>query len=265
MAYAAQTAAAFGLRVGVVTSAVPDDQVLHALPVSAQLQLVPAAQTTTFENRYTPAGRQQVIRALAAPLDSSSIPPAWTAARLVHLAPVAGEVDAALLALFPNALKLMTIQGWLRGWDAAGHVHFKHWIDAAALRQADFVVCSEEDFATQPDLETIYAQAAARLIVTRAARGGSCYVNGLRTEFSAPAVQQLHPTGAGDVFAAALFCAYWLLRGDLRGALSVAAHLAALSVTRAGLASAPTPQEARQALLALGRGDDDEHHDAWGG
>jgi sugar/nucleoside kinase (ribokinase family) len=79
--------------------------------------------------------------------------------------------------------------------------------------------------------------------VTRGADGADLYADGGPAEsFSGIAAREVDPTGAGDVFAAAFLC--WLERtGDARGAVSFANHVAACSVERIGVESAPTVKQ----------------------
>lgn len=251
VSYAARTARACGLRVGVVTSAAPDEPLLSELSPYAHLECQPAPSTSTFENVYTPAGRVQYVRGAALPLTEAHIPPAWKAAPLVHLAPLTGEIDPRLAAVFPNATVMLTLQGLLRRWDASGRVHFKRLRDLGALEQIDLVVLSEEDIAEAPDLERELIAHTRHLVITRAERGGTYYHAGQVFEYSTPGVKLVHPTGAGDVFAAALLASLRHFGGDIKAALQLAAHLGALSVTRVGLAGAPTPREVQHMLARM--------------
>ncbi len=255
VSYAARTAAAFGLRVGILTSAAPTDPLLDKLtPYITELCLIPADATSTFENVYTPQGRQQIIRAVAAPLQAQHIPPTWHDAPLVHLGPLTGEIDPfALLAHFPHARTMLTAQGLLRQWGADGRVHFKRWADQAALAALGWLVLSEEDIATAPGLEATYASATAHTVITRAENGGTYYINGQPHPYTTPQVHATHPTGAGDVFAAGLLASLHLLDGDTQPAIQIAAQLGATAVTRPGWEGAPTPDEI-QAQLAAARG-----------
>ena len=118
--YAALTARALGLRVGIVTShggEVPITE-LGEIPMINY----PAEFSTTFENIQTPAGRKQFIRHLAPALNLNLIPDPWLNAPIVHLAPVAQEVEPSLVRHFPTALIGVTPQGWLRYWDFSGNV-----------------------------------------------------------------------------------------------------------------------------------------------
>lgn len=249
VSYAARAAAAFGLRVGVLTSAAPDEPLLREIePYIHDLQVLPTTTTSTFENIYEPAGRLQYIRGVAAPLSPADIPPDWRAAPLVHLAPLTGEVDPLMARCFPHSTVMLTLQGWLRQWDGSGRVSFKRWFDADILRDIDIVVFSEEDIQEAPELEREFAGVVEHLFVTRAERGGTYYHRGVATAYTTPVVEQVHPTGAGDIFASALLAGAARLQGDVRSAIRVAAQLAAISVTRVGLDSAPTAAEVERAL-----------------
>ncbi len=249
VSYAARVAAAFGLRVGVLTSAALNEPLLREIePYIHDLHVLPAATTSTFENIYEPAGRLQYIRGVAATLSPEAIPPDWRAAPLVHLAPLTGEVHPLMAGCFPHSTVMLTLQGWLRQWDSSGRVSFKRWFDPDILRDIDIVVFSEEDIHEAPELEREFAGVVEHLFVTRAERGGTYYQRGVATSYKTPLVKQIHPTGAGDIFASALLAGAARLQGDVRSAIRVAAQLAAISVTRVGLDSAPTAAEVELAL-----------------
>ncbi len=248
VSYAARTASAFGLRVAVLTSAAAGEPLLDELTPYAEIVTLPAEQTTTFENIYEPSGRKQFIRGVAAPLKAANIPERFLAAPLVHLAPIAGEVDPQIAHLFPDSTVLLTLQGWLRRWDADGFVRFRRWFDRDVLRMINIVVFSEEDILEAPDMEAAFANAVRHLFVTRAERGGTHYIDGTARTYDTPQVELVNPTGAGDIFAASLLASLPRLGYDYDAATRVAAALGALSVTRVGLDSAPTAEEAAGVL-----------------
>lgn len=255
VSYAVRTAHAFGLRVAVVTSTLPDDPVLDEIrPYAHELIVLPAAETTTYENLYTDEGRVQYVRGVAAPIEPGDIPEHFRQAKLVHLAPIAGEINPSVAALFaPEATVLLTLQGWLRRWGADGRVHFRHWFDPAALQHMDVVVFSEEDILESPQMEQEFHGAVEHLFVTRAEKGGTHYHWGTPRPFSTPSVQVVSPTGAGDVFATSLLASLHPLAQDFEKATQVASSLAANAVTRIGLMSAPTPAEVAAALAGVNR------------
>jgi len=127
-AYAALTGRALGLRVGVVTAwggEVPLD-VLDGIKV----QSVPAQRSTTFENKYTPAGRIQHIHHIAPDLSFDNVPEAWRRAPIIHVGPIAGEAKSLVDGKFSSSLVGLTPQGWLRKWDSAGRVGPGDWPEA---------------------------------------------------------------------------------------------------------------------------------------
>ena len=240
-AYAARTARALGCRVGVITSAGAGMDLRQSLSDVLITRLL-APTSTTFENIYTEAGRQQVIHNVARPLGFEALPHDWRA-RLVHVGPVAQECDPALVSGLGEAFVGVTPQGWMRQWDEDGYVSRSRWEEAElVLPYADAVVLSEEDVRGDRSVVTEYAQKTRCLALTQGAAGCTVYAAGQVRHFPAPTVQEVDPTGAGDVFAASLF--YALQRGqDAWAAARFANCVAARSVTRHGIFAAPNPQE----------------------
>jgi hypothetical protein len=249
--YAALTARALGLNVAVLTSAAPDLPLAQIWP-GIPAHCIPSASTTTFENRYNDGQRRQVLRATASKIGPDDIPPRWRQAALVHLGPVAQEVDPALAAEFPSSLVGITPQGWLRAWDESGQVYphsqGKERIGGLLACQngpcPGAVVLSIEDVGGD---EKLVAEWAARtdqplLVVTRGERGATLYVGGKADHIPAPRVRAVDPTGAGDIFAAAFFAGL-LKSGDPHRAARLAVCLASASVMRPGLDGIPTAAE----------------------
>lgn len=252
VSYAARTVKSFGLKTGLLTSAALNEPFCQDLQTYIDSAIyLPGESTSTFENIYTPSGRIQYIRGVAAPIGVSDIPDEWFGAPLVHLAPLTDEVSYDIPRHFPNATVMLTLQGWLRRWDADGRVRFKRWHDPEVLKHIDVVVFSEEDIAEAPELESEFAQTVRHLVVTRAEKGGTYYREGKPISYTTPQVEMVHPTGAGDVFAASLLAALPIMNHDMEKALQVAAHMGAISVTRHFLDGAPTPEEVQETLSAL--------------
>jgi sugar/nucleoside kinase (ribokinase family) len=250
--YAARTANAFGLRVGVFTSTQVDEPLLSNISQSASIYNIAANHTTTFENVYQGAKRHQFVRHVAGQLIVDEIPDSWLNTSIVHLAPLVNEIDPhEVVEKFPHALKLLTLQGLLRQWDDRGLVRYKRWFDADILTQIDYVIFSEDDIATDPQIEHEIVAVAPCVIVTRAERGGTIYRQGKIETYASPRVNVVNPTGAGDVFAAALLSTLHLRDGNLSDAVNVAAKLAANCVARFGLDGVPRIDEVRTVLAAV--------------
>ena len=244
VAYAAPTFAAFGHRVGIVTSAAANEPLLDQLRLYSELIVRPSEQSLTYENVYSEGGRQQYVRATASPIALSDVPDEWMSAPYVHLGPLAGEIDPLEMALgFPAATIMLTMQGLMRRWEAGGLVKFRSWLDEDALKQIDIVIYSEEDVHQFPQLTNEMRGVCQHLVVTNGRNGGTYYHCGESMRYDSLAVEPHDLTGAGDVFAAALLGSLPAVGGDVANAVRLAGKLAAYSVTRAGLNSAPTAEE----------------------
>jgi sugar/nucleoside kinase (ribokinase family) len=245
--YAARTAKAMGLRVAVVTSASAEFALGAALPGIETMRL-PSAETTTFENRYLDGHRVQTLHAVAESIGITAIPLEWRRPSVVHLAPIAREVDARLIGAFPGAFIGVTPQGWMRQWDETGQVSPRPWSEAhAILSRVDAVVISEEDVNGDWKLIRDWANFAPMMVVTQGARGATMFVGGQVHHVPTPTMREADPTGAGDIFAAAFF-ARLQQTNDPHEAARVATYLAAQSVTRRGLDSVPSRDEIMRCL-----------------
>lgn len=237
VAYAGLTARALGQEVGIVTAWGEDVQTgaFDDLNIANQW----CEQSTTFENVYTPEGRIQTLHAVAPSLDFYHIPESWRATPIVHLAPVAREIQPNLIRHFPEADIYLTLQGWLRNWGPDGRVFYEDWPEASyILQQVNAAVISEED--VHGDQETINHMAASApvLAVTKGALGADIYAQGGLYKIPAPHVHELDATGAGDIFAAVFFTQMSHFH-DPVSAAEMAVQIASDSITRQGLASAP--------------------------
>lgn len=241
VSYAALTAKAMGLRVGVVTS-VGRDAPLNLLE-GIQVFNIPTTTSTVFENIETGNGRRQILHHRAAPVSFEHIPQVWRTAPIVHLAPIAQEVDANMAGKFPDSWVGVTPQGWMRGWDDKGSVYAKAWENSdQVLVRVGGVVLSLEDIDRDLELVERMAHHARLFCVTEGDQGAVMHWHGDRRRFRPPPVDELDATGAGDIFAAAFFSRFHQTK-DPWEAARFAVNLAAHSVTRAGLNGIPTKAE----------------------
>lgn len=249
VSYAALTAKALGLRVGIVTSA-GEDAPLHILN-GLQIHNIPTGQSTVFENVKTDHGRKQTLHHCAASIRFEHVPEIWRDAPIVHLAPIAQEVDDALAGRFPSSWVGVTPQGWMRAWDEKGSVFPKAWENSEqVLGQVGGVVMSVEDIAR--DLEHVewMAHHTRLLCLTEGEQGSVLHWHGDRRRFRPIEVEEVDATGAGDIFAAAFFARCVRTR-DPWEAARFATQLASYSVTRVGLQGIPTPKEIEQCLMEV--------------
>ncbi len=256
VSYGALLLARLGLRVGALVGL---DETALAAGEPAELraagvEVVTAAlgRGPVFENVQTPAGRLQSCHQVSDPLPASALPAEWRTAPAFLLAPVAGEIGPEWARVpGPNALVGLGWQGLLRGLGAGRAVRRLAPRRGPVQARADVTALSREDVPAGeagdaiPDL---LRRTGSGLAVT-AGRAGGVYLHRVasgrleaRRWFAVPARREVDPTGAGDVFLAALVAARLLLgpgRGDGIGALRLAATAASLSVEEPGLAGVP--------------------------
>ena len=249
VSYSAHMARALGMRVGVVTSFGGELPLDHLDGI--QVANFPTDRSTTFENVITPDGRIQTLYHVAPRLDYYQIPESWRDARIVHLGPVAQEVEPSLIRMFPRATIGITPQGWLRTWNEKGHVIPCEWPEASfVLGNASAAVISVEDVGRDEARIEELAASCNILAVTEAYLGARLYWNGDVRRFIPPEVPEVDPNGAGDIFAAAFFVRYEATR-DPWEAARFATQLAAISVTRPGLAGIPSLEEVQASMVEV--------------
>jgi sugar/nucleoside kinase (ribokinase family) len=224
--YSGIQAARLGRRTLIVTRG--ERAVVERLlePFAAELDvwIQESDQTTTLFTRGAGTARRQRVLAWAGridPVDVGDCP-------LVHLAPVAREVSAGTVVAECGFLGL-TPQGLTRRWAQDG------WMEAAKMPIADLpnrcsaVVISEAERAHCEEAVALVVERGGVAAITHGRRPAE--IRFAETGFEMPTfpVAAVDDVGAGDVFAAALFCS--LAAGeDLERAARFAQAAAALRV-----------------------------------
>jgi pfkB family carbohydrate kinase len=253
VSYAAVTALLLGRRPGILTRASPDRLVVHAVPglpenASAPrgseldgvaIHLLASPVNTTFANIYHDGKRTQVLETRAGPISVSDLPAAWSTVPIVLLGPIADELPAGWAVQFPDSLMGITPQGWIRKWDSEGHVSPTRWEGAEPfLRRADAVILSREDVGGDEAYTAELARQTRMLLVTDGWHPVILHHAGVRYDVPARPAQEVDPTGAGDVFAAA-FLIRLAETGDPWVAARFATVVASMSVEGSGMAAIP--------------------------
>ena len=239
------TASRLGHKVGLVTSC-SQDLNLDSLN-EIQNWVVPAETSTTFRNQYRDGNRVQHLYSSATRITAEHVPQPWRDCPLVHLGPVAAEIDPEIVRIFPNALLCLTPQGWYRQADAEGLVRHIDWsAGLSLLAKAQAVVLSMEDLQGDERKVEELAGVCSLLAVTDSRNGARIFWQGEVRKFSAPQVEMVEDTGAGDIFAASFFHRL-SATNDPWEAARFAVQLSSNSVTRRRLASIPTQDEIEQA------------------
>jgi sugar/nucleoside kinase (ribokinase family) len=246
VAYAGLTAHALGKKVGILTAAASDVdlQPLEKL----QVLCMDSAASSTFQNRYVDAERQQCLIAHADELRFEMLPKQWSRVKLLHCGPVANEVEASFTTRVSCKQLCLTPQGWLRDWDEQGAIALKGWDTIRSLlTPSSIVVLSQEDLGGTLKHAREIAAACKILAITLGVEGCMVYKAGEQRHLEGSGVTELDPTGCGDIFAAVFFIC--LEQGDdpwTAGA--IANQLAARAATRKGLASIPNHEEIQDAF-----------------
>ena len=248
--YSSLTAQALGSVSAILTTTDKnriDLSKLNTIPVFIQQ----SEHTTIFENRDVGKHREQIIHEIADPISFAILPEDWLTPDIIHFGPVAGEFDAEWLKNFPSSYKGITPQGLMRVWDHQGRVTRKSIkLPLDIVSQFDAIVFSIEDVLEDEDIIEYYAQSANVLAVTEGRLGARIYWKGDMRHFSAPHVNEINNTGAGDIFASSFFYRHQQTR-DPWEAARFATQLASASVTRMGMNSIPTKDEVRNQLIEI--------------
>jgi sugar/nucleoside kinase (ribokinase family) len=257
--YSALTAQRLGLQAAIVTAcASTDDSLLDvARDMGVWVYRVDSPATTTFHNMYDGEGRRtQLLTAHASPLAYSDVPPVWLEAPIVHLAPVAQELPPPEPGALTRSLLGVTPQGWMRRWGDGGRVLRSAWPVPAALENLPknaFLVLSVEDVDGDADLAQRYTGLAPLVAITRGGESASMCRDGQCISVPASQADPVDFTGAGDVFAAALFVRY-RETGDPVEAARFAHAAAACSIEGQGQAAIPDREAVERKLGVRGEG-----------
>jgi sugar/nucleoside kinase (ribokinase family) len=255
--YSALAAARLGWRVGVLTRGAYGQKIAgHDIPslepYAEEFSIIvqDAERPTMFINEYTAGRRVQTMPHWAGPIDLRGLPPHWRNAKVIHLGPVAQEVDPKQTGALTPYFLGVTPQGWMRDWphESGGKVKLNHLrLPGELLGRLDGVVVSDEEISLARD--TVERVGARRLgVITKGEYGARVYYGGEHADLPGYKVHAVDLTGAGDVFAAAFF-----IRATDRSASAITATryanaVAALSLRGIGPAGVPTAKEVDEFL-----------------
>ncbi len=248
-AYSGLTADALGLRSGLITSFNSDLDVSPLQDLS--IYNITSKNNSIFENISNGIDRQQFLYSTAEKIKSDNMPNIAVQPDILHLGPVANEVDPNILDIFPASLKCLTPQGWFRKKSKDNQVIRHTWQNYQDfLPKADIAVLSLEDVSHNEDLIADMASLTPVFVVTENQKGARIYWRNEAKFLSAPEVKYKNDTGAGDIFSTAFFYQYFYTK-DPWEAGRFAVKLASWSVSRKYLDSIPTADEIIKAKTEL--------------
>jgi len=240
--YCSLVANRMGLNVGLFTCC---EEGLDLEPL-AGIEIInqESAFSTTFNNQYSVSGRKQLLIERAPDLDLALIPESWKKARIVHLAPVAGEVNLNAGSRFKSSEIFYSLQGWLRNWDEDGVVKpalFPKTQEIPGHTAAGFL--SIEDLGYDRSQMDHLTGLFPELVLTFGEEGAELHQGRKITLIPPYPTREVDPTGSGDIFATAFIIDKVIGGRSSVDSAKFAASLAALSTTRSGLAGVPSVEE----------------------
>ncbi len=214
-AYSTITARNLGCRARAITAAGSDFDPQNPTLDGIEVIYLESSNTTIFENRYgADGGREQLILSLGSRLKPQVIGSDSRNAEIAYLCPIADEVYPDCIHSLNSALIGVTPQGWMRQLDGDSQVvRPKRWDSSPAiLPYADVLILSEEDLIAYPDELEKYIELTRIVVLTKGRYGATLYENGQALDSQAYPANEVDPTGAGDVFAAAFLIKYFETR-----------------------------------------------------
>ena len=223
VSYSALTTARLGLPTGAIVGVDEEASTAAELDLlreaGVDVRLVPLEHGPVFVNIERAEGRLQLCESHSDPLPVDAVPAAWRGAPGWILAPVAAELPPDWAGVpADDAFVAVGWQGLLRelvAGEAVGHIA-PH--PDPIIRRADLVGLSRDDVDRHVALADLYGllRRGASLAVTQGDRGGLVAHGAhgdrdaaleLRHYPAVPSHDLVDPTGAGDVFLAALAAA----------------------------------------------------------
>ena len=232
--YCSVTAHLLGKKASVLTSFSEDFEFMSDFQ-DISIHNKKAAKTTIFENVYHPTHRTQYLFERADTIRVSDLPLSLKNVPLVHLAPIADEVDFALMDAFhPNTIIAATPQGWMRQWDEATREVSPKVMDWSLLKGVDILILSDEDIDGYEHLfSTIVAQTKL-VVLTRGNNPATVFFDNKELDFPAYPTTAVDPTGAGDTFATG-FLIKFLATRDITKAMAYGHVVASFCIEDKGL------------------------------
>ncbi len=157
-----------------------------------------------------------------------------------------GELAHDISDIFPEALIGVGAQGWLRALDEDAHVQPVAWSGAPFWGGCRVLFVSDEDLVDDGQLDR-WIEDVPIVVVTRERRGSRVHDEGRWREIQALPTEEVDPTGAGDVFAAA-FLVRLEERNDVAEAARFASVAAAFAVEAAGIEGIATREQIDERL-----------------
>jgi hypothetical protein len=231
-----------GLEVGLVTS-FHEDFSIEPLE-GIRIYNYKSDKTTTFRNVYTSSGREQCLLKRAESLGMEHIPEEWITTKIIHLGAVPKEINPETGFSFPDANVCISLQGWLREWDENGTIQPSPFpMIKNPFPENTSAFLSIEDLGFDRSSLDYLCSLFPLLVLTKGKNGAEFYWKDKIKSISVNSRDEVDPTGAGDIFAAAFMNYFVIEEKSIEKSARLASALAAISVTRPGIEGIPTEAE----------------------
>jgi sugar/nucleoside kinase (ribokinase family) len=208
-----------------------------------------AGPVTVFENTYSAGIRKQKAWA-GGDIHRADVPQAAFDSMSLLVGPVLQEVDPEIMRTPRSGCLMLDAQGFLRQLSTAGDVILRMTPEAeTALRHCDILKVDAREAAVITsigDVETagrVLHRMGPKIVIITEGGDGALFFEGARfSRITAPEVDVVDPTGAGDVFSAAFLVRY-IATGNLIAAGRFAVTAASLSTRGFGASALPSETE----------------------
>ena len=232
--YCSITAQLLNKKAGILTSFSENFQFLSAFQ-DISIHNIKTAKTTIFENVYSPTRRTQYLFERANPIKLTDLPPTLKNVPLVHLAPIADEVDFDLIKAFhPSTIIAATPQGWMRQWDEKSREVSPKVMNWNLLNGIDILILSDEDITGYEHLLSTIIEHTKIVVLTKGSNPATVFFDKKQLDFPVYATKVIDPTGAGDTFATGFLVKY-LATKDIVQAMAYGHVVASFCIEAKGL------------------------------
>ena len=261
VSYGSLAARKLGWDAGALTSAGADFDAARDL-AGVEVFVSRAPATTRFHNDYDADGhRRQVLSARADDIELTTLPDNWRNPDALLLGPVAGELQGFPVSAFEAGGVGAIAQGFMREVAPDGSISAREWPTAARdLSGVHALFVSEFDL-PQGASAREFLHFVPIVVLTRGWEGVTLFTHDAARDIPSLPRQEIDPTGAGDVFAAAFLVRYHEV-GDPEEACVFAACAASCVVEGVGTSTLGDRgevlrrMETRQRLLEEGEWDE---------
>lgn len=181
------------------------------------LKIVPDAQTTSFQLKYTRGKRRLRLLNRAPPIEAEDLPD-WLHAKIIHVAPIAGEVDGETVSKAKGLAGILSVdpQGFVRAFNHEGWTRLASMENPKILKAFSILKASVEEAEAitgasnlSSAVRKVHGFGVEIVILTMGVEGALLsHGNGTyRVPSCKPEVVR-DTTGAGDVFIGAFLAEY---------------------------------------------------------